>query len=407
MIARQPELSTYRFRMGKPTRLGNVMSIVGDNFAVGIDNEGLLQMAIDCGLPESQVDMAKRAIDVTGFTRRFFYRRPEDKVNVEGTVRRSVEIGSVLLREAITAQGWKGNFDVFIDTSAFLPTTINREIVEMAGFNPDRKISRSYRYACAGAVGAFIDCLADPTLSDARIVIGALEPLSVFLDRSQFLTPAGLAFPSIFSEAFTAVAFTPRDFQLEDQQILIQPDGGVIKLMTLYDFDNEPSDPDSIPPHYRFANGGKAIFRHSKSSAVLKILTPDNGRRASMDGVGTGLFFGNETAAVIRNRLDQSDNPDLFRQLNGKNVILHPASKPVVDRIAKLLCRGEHKYLDSPELPFLMDKAEQANGSSATTFNRLRYMVRKNLIDLNDPMVWVAPGIGSAIVYGRVRVVCP
>lgn len=100
---------------------------------------------------------------------------------------------------------------------------------------------------------------------------------------------------------------------------------------------------------------------------------------------------------MIADLLLENGDINLLRKLNGKNIIMHPASKPVVDRIAKLLRRSEHKFLDEPVLPFLMDAAQHSNGSSATTLNRWRYMIENNMIDTRLPMFWIAPGIGSAI----------
>jgi len=100
---------------------------------------------------------------------------------------------------------------------------------------------------------------------------------------------------------------------------------------------------------------------------------------------------------VMAELLNEYGNLNLLKELGNKNVIIHPASKPVVDRIAKLLRRNPQRFLDTPNLPFLMDKAKHSNSSSATTLNRWRYMIENDLIDPRLPMFWIAPGIGSAI----------
>lgn len=391
------EFLRYQNEIGEPTKFGEALTIVGAPFGKPTNNETLLNMALNLGLPSSEIENAQRAIAATGFTNRYFSHLPEEKPDIELTIKRTVGIGATLLRETMKSHGWADGIDVFIDTSAFLPTSINKEVLATAGLNPDRVVSRSYRYACAGAIGAFIDCLSDPALKDARIVIAALEPLSLLIDRSQFVSPKTLPIPSIFGDANTLIAFTPNRFHLNVKQILIQPDAGVIKLNTLYDFNQMPSDSSSIPKHYRFAGGGESIFRYSESGAYLNIEAPASGPSITMDGVATGFFFGDATTAVIVNLLKENGNLDLLKELNGKNIIMHPASKPVVDRIAKLLHRSEYRYLDTPHLPFLMDAAGHSNGSSATTLNRWRYMIENDLIDADLPMLWIAPGIGSAI----------
>lgn len=387
------EFLHHRDEIGEPTRLGEALTIVGEPFGKSISNEGLLNMALELGLDPSKTEEAKNKIAATGFTNRFASHLPGEEPDMESAVQRTVGIGAHLLKETVKAHGWDGT-DVFIDTSAFLPTSINKEILAVAGFNTDNILSRSYRYACAGAVGAFIDCLSDPALKDARIVIAALEPLSLLIDRSHFLSPATLSIPSIFGDANTLMAFTPNHFSLNVKEILIKPDKGLIKLNTLYNFDEMPSKPH--PEYYYFADNGESIFRYSESGAYLNIESPGVGASLTMDGMGTAKFFGDETTAVIADLLYHNGNPNLLNELNGKNIILHPASKPVVNRIAKLLWR-EYHYLDTPSLPFLMDAAGHSNGSSATTLNRWRYMIENDMIDTRLPMLWIAPGIGSAI----------
>lgn len=381
----------------EPTQYGEALTIHGDPFGTPINNEKLLSLAIDLGLPENEIENARRAIATTGFTNRFISHHPGEALDAKNTVKRTVGIGARLLKEIVESRGWEDGIDVFIDTSAFLPNTINKEVLEAAGIKPDRVLSKSYRYACAGAVGAFIDCLSDPSLKDARIVIAALEPLSHILDASTYISPKTITIPSIFGDSNTLLAFTPNRFNLDVKQILVQPDAGVIRLNTLYDFNEVPDNPASIPAHYKFGQNGKSIFHYSESGAYLKIEPPPPGSSVYMDGMATGFFFGDQTTNVITDLIKEYGDMDLLKKLNGKNVILHPASKPVVDRIAKLLRRNENHFLDNPDLPFLMDKAGHSNSSSATTLNRWRYMIENNMMDAGKPMFWIAPGIGSAI----------
>lgn len=399
-----PDLIRYQNEIGEPVKLGEALTIVGHPFAEPISNDQLLQLALKMGLPDSQASDAQKAIATTGFTNRFFSHIPDSEPDINKAVDRTIKVGGILLKKTLEANGWQDGIDVFIDTSAFLPSHINKQILESAGLKSNQVISRSYRYACAGAVGAFIDCLSDPSLKDARIVIAALEPLSLLNDRSTFLSPKGITIPSIFGDANTLMAFTPNRFNLQNRRIHIQSDNGVIRLKTLYNFEEERMSAGSVPGYYTFGQGGAEIFRYSSSGAYLKVL-PSETDTISMDGMATGFFFGDQTTAVITGLLKENGNKDLLKELGGKNVIMHPASKPVVDRIAKLLYRGEYRYLDTPSLPFLMDLARESNGSSATTINRWRYMIKNNMIDTRKPMLWIAPGIGSAIAgaIGTIR----
>lgn len=380
--------------MGEPTKLGEALSIVGHHFGSPVSNEKLLEMAIGFGADSSQIEPLAKGIAATGFTNRYFSHFPEADFDLVSAMERTINIGALILKEAMRSKGWDG-VDVFIDTSAFLPENINSEILEKTGLNPENIISKSYRYACAGAVGAFIDTVSNNDLKNARVVVAAIEPLSWLVDKSQFLSTPGIAFPSIFGDSYTAMAFTPGNFTLETKQVLVKSDGGVIKLHQMYDFDKNASEPSTTPSHYRFAENSEEIFSYSEKGAFLDIEKPDPQTKVTMDGIGTGMFFGDNTSKVIVELLHEHGNPVLLKELDGKNMIIHPASKPVVNRIAKLLKRGG--YLETPELPFLMDKMGYSNGSSATTLNRFRYMIENDMIDTRLPVFWIAPGIGSAI----------
>jgi len=404
LFYRQPELTDPRIDMGEPARIGDAMTIVSHSFGRPVDNEELLKIALRFGLPSSDIPAAKTAIDATGFTTRYFSHPIEEAPDFAAAAELASTHGSLILRESMESKKWDV-IDMLIDTSAFLPCSVNQAILEKTGLDPKKVVSQSYRYACAGAIGAFIDCVANKDIPrDARVVIAALEPLSILINKSHFLTPSGLTIPSIFGNGYAALAFQPGNFELLQKEILVQPDAGVIKIPTHYDFDQQPSDNKAVPQHYQFGEGGEDIFRYSKTGAFLDITPPAPNLSIEMNGVETGLFFGDNTADLLINLLKKNGNPDLLRQLGEKNLIMHPASKAVVNRVAKLLLRSG--YIDERYLPFLMDKAHQSNASSATTLNRWRYMIENDLIDTNQPMVWIAPGIGSAIA-GAIGTVNP
>lgn len=374
-------------------KLGETLTIISDPFALPLDNNELLAFSLHLGLPPEQASMAQSAIANTGFTRRFISFHPDERPDPVEQLDRASTNGAILLKEILSVHGWDKP-DIFIDTSAFLPTSLNQHILEKAGFNPDQIYSRSYRFACAGAVTAFIDCLSDPSLRDARIVIAAIEPLSQLIDRVPYTSPKSLTIPAIFGDGNALLAFSPKDFHLDTAMVLVQPDGGVIKLKTQYNYPTTPLDTTSIPAHYHFAGGGESILHHSAVGAYLDIAEPLTGSTISMDGIRTGLFFGDHTSQLIIELLNHFGNPQLLKHI-GNNIILHPASEPVVNRIAKLLERNG--YLDSPRLPFLMDQAREPNSSSATTLNRWRYMLQHEMVDPTLPILWIAPGAGSVI----------
>ncbi len=379
----------------EPVKYGDAVTIVGSHFAEGVGNDDLVGMAQELGLEDGNLDSAKKAITATGFTRRYFHYSPVGEKNQESLLERTSDIGSHLLNKVLAAKGWQDGIDLFIDTSAFLPIEVNDRVISKSGL-PKVAETKSYRYACAGAVGALIDVLSDDKYKNARVVIGAMEPLSFLLSKDQFLDPQKIAFPSIFGDAFTFMAVEPKRFKLFNKQILIQPDGGVIRLETMYS--ERSASSENLPGHYRFKNNGENIFTFNKNGAFLQIETPEAPSKVSMDGMATGFFFGDQTTALLIELVNEYGDKDILKSLGGQNLIMHSASKPVVDRIAKLLRRSpSYKYLDEPNLPFLMDVAGYSNGSSATTLNRLKYMIENDMLNHNLPVVWLAPGIGSAI----------
>jgi hypothetical protein len=391
-------LDYFERELGEPTNLGRALTIVGHPFAPPVSNQDLMEMAVEFGLPEDKIEAAQNAVDGTGFTTRHFSHDITQVPDFQVATERSAKIGSLLIKNIMDARDWDG-IDVFIDASAFLSKEVNQMALDGAGLDPDQVISRSYRYACAGAIGAFIDTVSDPDIEpDARVVIAALEPLSLMINSDQFTDPKEIINPSIFGDSFTALAFTPSHFELSVKKILIKPDHGVIKIPTFYDFQGVIED-RNVPEYYTYAENGEEYFRYSEAGAFLDITPPDPGMPVSMDGKRTGIFFGENTTNVIIDLITEYGDLDLLNRLDGKNLIMHSASRPVVNYIAKRLSKIKDglTYLNKPELPFYMDQAGHSNSSSATSLNRLRYMIDQNLINPENEVLWLAPGIGSAI----------
>ena len=84
------------------------------------------------------------------------------------------------------------------------------------------------------------------------------------------------------------------------------------------------------------------------------------------------------------------------------NLVIHQASAPVISRLAKELYKAG--LIDSRKhLPFLMGQIGESNSSSATTPTVLQYLIKHNLIDFGDDIVFVAPGAGAVIASCIVR----
>ncbi len=375
--------------------LDGIITIASHPFAPPTNNDQLVQMALRLGLPEVDAVAAKKTIDATGFTTRYWSNSPEGVEDIPATMERTAQIGAKLLRTVMAEHGWD-DLDVFVDTSAFLPTKINRLVLDAAGLDSDRIITHSYRYACAGSLGALVDLEANPNLRGARIVIGAMEPLSLLVDRSQFTSLETIAIPAIFGDDYAFAAVDLARLKIYHKKIRVQPDGGVIKLRALYDYDHQPETDLPIPDYYDFPNGGRDIFKYNRGGAFLNISDPEGITNASMDGKNTGLFFGDETSDVGIEVLTEMGDLNFIRNLGGHNFVRHPASYPVDRRIIKKFFLA--KIIDNRDAPFIMGQIKRSNSSSASILINLQNQIRLGLVRPRAPFFLVAPGIGSAIV---------
>ena len=374
--------------------LDGIITIASHPFAPPTSNEQLVHQAISLGLPIADAPAAQKLIDATGFTTRYWSNSPEDEQNIPAALERTAKIGAKLLRTVMAQQGWD-DLDVFVDTSAILPTAINHMVLEAAGLNADRISTRSLRYACAGFLSALIDLEAAKCFQKARVVIGAMEPLSLLVERSQFTSLDTIAIPAIFGDdyAFAAVDFDR--FRIHHKKIRVQPDGNTIKLKTLYRPDQAAETNSPIPDYYEFLNGGREIFTYGPNGAFVHIDDPVCGQNASIDGPNTGLFFGDETADVGQVLLTEMGDLNFIRNLHGYNFVRHPASKPVDQRIIKRMFLG--KLLDTREPDFIMGQIKRSNSSSASIAINLQNRIRLGLIRPQAQFFFAAPGIGSAI----------
>src|SRR5882672_9766619 len=93
---RQPELTDPKIDMGEPARIGDALSIVSHSFGRPVDNEELLKMAIRFGLPPSDIDAARNAIDATGFTTRYFSHPLEEEPDFEKAAELTSTHGSLI-----------------------------------------------------------------------------------------------------------------------------------------------------------------------------------------------------------------------------------------------------------------------------------------------------------------------
>lgn len=374
-------------------------TIATDHFARPITNAQLLKRMQEAGTSETELTQAQQIIENTGFSKRFTSLFLEQTQSFKNVTNRSAMIGAILLNRALKARDWNG-VDVVINTSSYLPTIVGSKMLERVGISPTSVEQKSYRYACAGFAGALIDALHAYQGKNVRIAIVGLEPLSYLLDKRLY-TPQHIASPAIFGDNYGVFLFNPRDFRLEHAKIIVKDDGGVIRLKTGYRFNTKIHHADTVPPYYEVDRHNRNIFRYSENGAFLNIRQPESDLRTEMDGLGTGLFFGNETSQLIGQLLQESGHPQ-FLFTDEVNVVTHQPSEPVQNNIGKKLRRAGFAPTNDA-LPFRMQEFGEPNSSSMTTMSVLYHMLKGHEFDPRHPTLLVAPGIGAVIAGAIVK----
>lgn len=376
----------------KVGKVDGAFAIAAHPFARRIGNEDLLALALKSGLPEASAENARLAISGTGFKARHLSHLPGHELDMEEALNRQAVIGAHLLRQTMEEMRWD-RIDAYVDTSAFLPPTINEQILDEAGLLGKGVRSISYRYACAGALTAFVDTLSSSEYEgrQARIVIGANEPLSWLMHQKHLSTLENLHIPALFSDGNAALAFDPSKFELQKKRVLVKPDGGVIRLTPDYASGDVIHDQTILPSYYHLTENSPNLLHYSNRTRVLEYEGPnDKDLQVSIDGMGTLRFFGSTTSSEIMAFRKQAPIVPLDGPIN---IILHPASEPVLKLISKRLKTSGATEIG--ELPFRMADADLANSSSATILNYWLHMILNNQYHPHLPHLWIAPGIGS------------
>lgn len=300
------------------------------------------------------------------------------------------EVGGRLTRTVMVGQGWD-SIDYFVDCSSTLPVDVGRMALKSAELETDAITVKPYRAACAGAVMAFIDTLADEKLQDKRVVICAMETLSQLIACEHFSSDLeNVSVPLIFGDDYAATAYKPSDFQLVSAQNRIVYDGAPTRFNT--DFEMPKGARCHANVHYVFGNGGRENINVSDDGVFLNIHKPIGGLPFEMDGRATAKFFIRETVDVIKQVYEDA----LRRGVSVKKVIMHQPSLRVTDGISRRI-RADATLKDL-ELPdFILGDIERSNSGSATTLVVWQNLVKRKFIDPKEPFLICAPGIGAAI----------
>jgi 3-oxoacyl-[acyl-carrier-protein] synthase III len=266
--------------------------------------------------------------------------------------------------------------------------------MEKAGLDPRTTASRPYRMACAGAIAAFVDSLADPNLEEKRVIVCALEPVSQHVSLDQCtMEDSALSLPAIFGDDFAAIAFNTSDFKIISPRTHIVYDGAPIRFHT--DYPLPETEEGFVPAHYTFGERGKEISSFTKEGFFLEIQEPENGMRSQMDGWKTFKFFVPETIAVIKDVVERAQ----AQGINVEQAIMHQPSKKVNEGFQRQA--GKTESLKGLRIPnFLLGEIRRSNSSSGTALVIWQYLAREGKLNPKEPFLVCAPGIGSAISAG-------
>lgn len=395
------------------------LAVTGVYDAPRIDTPTVLDWAEAFGLPPSVRSQATTLIENTGFPYRLIseaFRNPRTPEEVE---QHAAKKGAEALQTVMSAMNWPPEtLGAYFDTSSTLDVGHGRLVLEQAGFSSEeiqRVKLRSYRLACGSFPCALMDVLSDPELQNVPVVIGSNEPLDSLLEPYMFTSLEGLVIPGIFGNKYTAVALIPNRFEFIYGKVRIIPNDAIM-VRTHYNFADLPHDPNAVKPWYVFRDEShKSILKVTDQTVVLEQKAPPDGLRAAINGTATGFFFGDETARLVMEMIAEMNDPNLIRRLcqvevtdsgliviKKMNWVIHQASAPVIARLARELFKAG--LIDNRRnLPFLMGLIGESNSSSATSPTVLQYLLKHGLLDLNDDIVFVAPGAGAVIATCVVR----
>ncbi len=331
------------------TRFGSmaIASVVSGQKLGVEDIISLVQQSTSPDTPDT-AELTKRFIQSTGILVR--YSSNLNHAENRQVLEKTTQIGAQLIRALMQEQDWD-YIDCLIDTSASLQTDIGKQTLINAGIDPEKVVNSHYRIACAGAVTAFVDSLADPTLKGKRIIICALEPLSRHISQSQY-SLENLNIPAIFGDDFAAIAYNTADFELVEAKTHVIPDGGIIRFQT--DYDLPPHDPESVPSHYVLADSAQSIISISKEGVFIDIKKPRGNLPSEMEGIAAAKFFIRHTSDVIKQVLTIAKQ----KGVEPRQAIMHQPSLKVNNGIFNKI-RESGLDIEVPE--FLLGDIERSN----------------------------------------------
>ncbi len=357
-----------------------------------VTNDDLLyEFKVCTNASPEEAEAADELLKATGITVR--YASWEITLTHDEILQRTTKIGAHLIKSLMKEKGWE-SVDAVLDTSASLPENIGKKVIEEAGLNTETTASKPYRVACAGAIAAIVDTLADPEMKDKRVIVLALEPLSQHVKPSQCGSKDTIPLPAIFGDDFATIGFNTDDFEVVGPRTHIIDDGAHIRFDA--DYSLLPTDETSIPKHYTFGERGREISSITPNRVLLAIQKPENGMPSSMYGRGVYNFFVPETIRVLEDVVERAKR----QGINVRQAVMHQPSLKVNQGL-KRRATEKHPNLAGLDIPdFLLGQIKRSNSSSATSLVVWQHLAKEGKLDPNQPLLVCAPGIGSAISAG-------
>lgn len=380
------------FSLKEVVPLGKEMVVVYGAWGEPIDNKQLMELTKD----PSQREM----IEGTGITIRHHTLPPRSKEK-DGSIiaEEQIEVGAKLTREALAVNGW-GKADLLIVAVSAPPCDdFVEQIAERAGL-ADVKATL-YCLACNGAIAALHDVLRADELKNSRAVITAVEGLSAGINLNQ--GEVDIAGATIFGNGAASLAFSPeKSIKLITGKTVIVPDvEGVIRGPKSYKLP-WPEERLEPPDWYELRPGADELFAFSSKKVVMKMPETDSDH-VVMKGRETAKFFTRivppEVCAVLEEYYGQHTQPVIIG-------VFHQPSKIVLQLAGRHIGRGLAKMLHRPtlEIPWVLDKVEMGNVSSATTFAAWAQLKQANRLPRGEPFNITGFGVGASVTSMVVRV---
>jgi 3-oxoacyl-[acyl-carrier-protein] synthase III len=374
--------------------LGKEASIAHSPWGERVDNLRLRKIVGDAAWEKNE-----KTIAATGISVRHHILLPELwERKDEEIAEEQIGIGAAITRRALRANGWD-KVDLLIVSSSAPPCEdFAEQIAERAGL-ANAEI-RFYCLACNGAVAGLHDILQFARLKlipkNIRVAITPVEALSYGVNLKE--REIDVLAAAIFGNYAASLAFTPESFKLLAGKSWVVPDEeGVILTPKGRSYKLPPEEERLEPPGwYQVETGAEEKFAFTQKRVVTKLLESDS-KYLKMKGLKTAFYFAREVGPRVGPFFkdyyqDKSIRPEVVLG------IFHQPSAGVLGLINQKIRRSlDGVDLPALEIPWVLDRVEMGNASSATTFPAWAQLEKEGRIPKGQPFNLTAFGVGASV----------